>query len=108
MKTHKNRGGYPAFNLIIADEAHRTTGAKALNEDSTFTEVHSNSNVNGELRLYQTATPKIYDQNTKKKAKENSIVVASMDDKSIYGDEIFRLGFGDAVARGILTDYIGS
>ena len=55
--------------------------------------------------MYQTATPKIYDQNTKKKAKENSIVVASMDDKSIYGDEIFRLGFGDAVARGILTDY---
>lgn len=57
------------------------------------------------MRLYQTATPKIYDQNAKKKAKENSIVVASMDDKSIYGDEIFRLGFGDAVARGILTDY---
>lgn len=97
--------GYPEFDLIIADEAHRTTGAKALNEDSTFTEVHSNTNVKAKLRLYQTATPKIYDQNAKKKAKENSIVVASMDDKTIYGDEIFRLGFGDAVARGILTDY---
>ena len=97
--------GYPEFDLIIADEAHRTTGAKALNEDSTFTEVHSNTNVKAKLRLYQTATPKIYDQNAKKKAKENSIVVASMDDKSIYGDEIFRLGFGDAVAQGILTDY---
>ena len=105
IENAQKSGGYPAFNLIIADEAHRTTGAKSLNEDSTFTEVHSNSNVNGELRLYQTATPKIYDQNTKKKAKKNSIVVASMDDKSIYGDEIFRLGFGDAVARGILTDY---
>ena len=97
--------GYPEFDLIIADEAHRTTGAKALNEDSTFTEVHSNTNVKAKLRLYQTATPKIYDQNAKKKAKENSIVVASMDDKSIYGDEIFRLGFGDAVAQGYLTDY---
>ncbi|MGO5299668.1 type ISP restriction/modification enzyme [Lactobacillus amylovorus] len=97
--------GYPEFDLIIADEAHRTTGAKALNEDSTFTEVHSNTNVKAKLRLYQTATPKIYDQNAKKKAKENSIVVASMDDKSIYGEEIFRLGFGDAVAQGYLTDY---
>lgn len=97
--------GYPEFDLIIADEAHRTTGAKALNEDSTFTEVHLNTNVKAKLRLYQTATPKIYDQNAKKKAKEDSIVVASMDDKSIYGEEIFRLSFGDAVAQGYLTDY---
>ena len=97
--------GYPEFDLIIADEAHRTTGAKALNEESTFTEVHSNNNVKGKLRLYQTATPKIYDQNAKRKAKENSIVVSSMDDESIYGKEIFRLGFGDAVAQGYLTDY---
>ncbi|WP_407325300.1 DEAD/DEAH box helicase family protein [Lactobacillus johnsonii] len=98
--------GYPEFDLIIADEAHRTTGAIAKKEgDTTFTEVNSNTNVKGKLRLYQTATPKIYDQNAKKKAKENSIVVSSMDDKSIYGDEIFRLGFGDAVAQGYLTDY---
>lgn len=100
------KDGYPEFDLIIADEAHRTTGAIAEKEgDSTFTEVHSNTNVKGKLRLYQTATPKIYDQNAKKKAKENSIIVSSMDDKSIYGDEIFRLGFGDAVAQGYLTDY---
>lgn len=100
------KDGYPEFDLIIADEAHRTTGAIVKEEgDTTFTEVHSNTNVKGKLRLYQTATPKIYDQNAKKKAKENSIVVSSMDDKSIYGDEIFRLGFGDAVAQGYLTDY---
>lgn len=99
------KDGYPVFDLIIADEAHRTTGAKALNEESIFTEVHSNTNVKGKLRLYQTATPKIYDQTAKRKAKENSIVVSSMDDESIYGKEIFRLGFGDAVAQGYLTDY---
>lgn len=97
--------GYPEFDLIVADEAHRTTGAQALNEDSIFTEVHSNNNVKSKLRLYQTATPKIYDQNAKKKAKEKSIVVSSMDDKDIYGEEIYRLGFGDAVSKGILTDY---
>ena len=97
--------GIPEFDLIIADEAHRTTGATKLGEDSAFTEVHSNKNVKGELRLYQTATPKIYDANAKRKAEENSIVVSSMDDEERYGEEIFRLGFGDAVAQGYLTDY---
>ncbi|WP_457807056.1 restriction endonuclease [Lactobacillus gasseri] len=100
------KAGYPEFDFIIADEAHRTTGAIAKETgDSTFTEVNSNNNVKGKLRLYQTATPKIYDQNAKKKAVENSIVVASMDDEAIYGREIFRLGFGDAVEQGYLTDY---
>lgn len=97
--------GYPEFDLIIADEAHRTTGAARLGEESAFTLVHSDTNVKGKLRLYQTATPKIYDQNAKKKAQENSIVVSSMDDEAKYGQEIFRLGFGDAVAQGYLTDY---
>ncbi|MBW1606068.1 type ISP restriction/modification enzyme [Lactobacillus sp. Sy-1] len=97
--------GYPEFDLIIADEAHRTTGAKKLGEDSMFTKVHSNTNVKGKLRLYQTATPKIYDESAKKKAVENSIVVSSMDDEVIYGKEFFRLGFGAAVAGGWLTDY---
>lgn len=97
--------GIPEFDLIVADEAHRTTGATKLGEDSAFTEVHSNKNVKGKLRLYQTATPKIYDANAKRKAEENSIVVSSMDDQERYGKEIFRLGFGDAVAQGYLTDY---
>lgn len=97
--------GYPEFDLIIVDEAHRTTGATKLNENSVFTEVHSNTNVKGKLRLYQTATPKLYDANAKKKAKENSILVSSMDDEDKYGKEIFRLGFGDAVSQGYLTDY---
>lgn len=103
---HKaQEAGYPEFDLIVADEAHRTTGAKPLGEDSMFTKVHSNKNVKSKLRLYQTATPKIYDQNAKRKAKENSIVVSSMDDPKKYGEEIYRLGFGEAVARGYLTDY---
>lgn len=100
------KNGFPEFDLIVADEAHRTASSYAEKEgDSPFSEIHSNNHVKGKLRLYQTATPKIYDQSSKKKAKENSIVVASMDDKDIYGEEIFRLGFGDAVAQGYLTDY---
>lgn len=98
--------GFPEFDLIIADEAHRTTGAKALNDDpSVFTKVHYNKNVQGKLRLYQTATPKIYGTEAKKKAEDDSVILASMDDQKLYGDEIFRMSFGEAVSRGYLTDY---
>lgn len=100
------KNGFPEFDLIIADEAHRTTGAKALgDQDSVFTKVHSNLNVKAKKRLYQTATPKLYGMDAKKKAKDNSIVISSMDDESLYGEVFYRLGFGDAISHGILTDY---
>lgn len=100
------KDGFPEFDLIIADEAHRTTGAKALGDEaSAFTKVHSNLNVKGAKRLYQTATPKLYGTDAKKKAEENSIVISSMDDESLYGRVFYRLGFGDAISHDILTDY---
>ncbi|MBT8903410.1 helicase [Lactobacillus delbrueckii subsp. bulgaricus] len=97
--------GFPEFDLIISDEAHRTTGAAQMGDPTVFTKVHSNQNVKGKLRLYQTATPKVYGSDAKKKAESESYVISSMDDKDIYGEEIFRFGFGDAVTRGYLTDY---
>lgn len=97
---------FPEFDLIISDEAHRTTGAHEANkEDSTFSKVHNNSNVIGTKRLYQTATPKIYGESAKKYAKEKSIIISSMDDESRYGEVFYRMGFGSAVSLGILTDY---
>ena len=100
------KNGFPEFDLIIADEAHRTTGAKALgDQDSVFTKVHSNLNVKAKKRLYQTAAPKLYGMDAKKKAKDNSIVISSMDDESLYGEVFYRLGFGDAISHDILTDY---
>lgn len=100
------KDGFPEFDLIIADEAHRTTGAKALGEEaSAFTKVHSDLNIKGKKRLYQTATPKLYGREAKKKAESNSIVISSMDDEALYGKVFYRLGFGDAISHGILTDY---
>ena len=100
------KDGFPEFDLIIADEAHRTTGAKALGDEaSAFTKVHSNLNVKGAKRLYQTATPKLYGTDAKKKAEENSIIISSMDDEILYGSVFYRLGFGDAISHDILTDY---
>ncbi|MFJ5131609.1 DEAD/DEAH box helicase [Staphylococcus saprophyticus] len=97
---------FPEFDLIISDEAHRTTGAHEMNKDaSAFAKVHDNEYVRGKLRMYQTATPKIYGDNAKKNAKDKSILLSSMDDESKYGEVIYRMGFGQAVSHGILTDY---
>ena len=98
--------GFPEFDFIISDEAHRTTGAhEADKEASAFSKVHSNNNVKGLKRMYQTATPKIYGESAKKNAKDKSILLSSMDDESKYGEVFFRMGFGQAVSRDILTDY---
>lgn len=98
--------GFPEFDFIISDEAHRTTGShEADKEASAFSKVHSNNNVKGLKRMYQTATPKIYGESAKKNAKDKSILLSSMDDESKYGEVFFRMGFGQAVSRDILTDY---
>ena len=98
--------GFPDFDLIVCDEAHRTTGATlAGQEDSAFVRVHDQSFIRGTKRLYMTATPRVFDEGTRKKAEENSVVVASMDDEALFGPEFHRLGFGEAVEGGLLSDY---
>ncbi|MCT1456746.1 DEAD/DEAH box helicase family protein [Kocuria rhizophila] len=98
--------GFPDFDLIVCDEAHRTTGATlAGQEDSAFVRVHDQSFIRGTKRLYMTATPRVFDEGTRKKAEENSVVVASMDDAALFGPEFHRLGFGEAVEGGLLSDY---
>ncbi|MEK4566925.1 type ISP restriction/modification enzyme [Alkalihalobacillus sp. FSL R5-0424] len=98
--------GFYEFDLIICDEAHRTTGAtENIQQASTFTKVHSNNNIKSVKRLYQTATPRVYGEEAKKKAEEMSVLIADMGNTSVYGEEFYRLGFGDAIREGILTDY---
>lgn len=98
--------GLPDFDLVICDEAHRTTGASlAGKEESAFTKIHNQDFIRADKRLYMTATPRVFDEATRKKAEDQSVVVASMDDEELYGPEFYRLGFGEAVERGLLTDY---
>ena len=53
--------GLPAFDLAIADEAHRTAGALIPGEDpSPFVRIHDNDAIHAHRRLYMTATPKVY------------------------------------------------
>ncbi|MEC1605356.1 DEAD/DEAH box helicase [Bacillus halotolerans] len=100
------KNGFYEFDLVVCDEAHRTTGATEAGKDaSAFVKVHSDSNIKTKKRLYQTATPRIYGEDAKQKAVELSVVIADMNDENIYGKEFYRIGFGDAVKKGILTDY---
>jgi len=98
--------GFPEFDLIICDEAHRTTGVSLAGEDeSAFTKVHDTDFIKAKKRLYMTATPRLYSDDTKSKAAQAEAVLCSMDDKALYGEEMYRIGFGEAVERDLLTDY---
>lgn len=98
--------GFPEFDLIICDEAHRTTGVSLAGEDeSAFTKVHDADFIKSKKRLYMTATPRLYSDDTKSKAAQAEAVLCSMDDQALYGEEMYRIGFGEAVERDLLTDY---
>ena len=102
----ETNGGYGVFDFIICDEAHRTTGVKLSDKDeSNFTKIHSDDNVQGRKRLYMTATPRLYGESAKIKASEKDCILCSMDDKALYGEEFYRVNFSYAVQNGLLTDY---
>jgi len=104
------------FDLVLCDEAHRTTG---IESDSHYTYVHSDRNVPARRRLYMTATPKIYGEAVKGAARGRAAerkkagagngegpAIYSMDDEATYGPEFHRLGFVDAVHKhGALADF---
>ncbi|WP_353632149.1 type ISP restriction/modification enzyme [Pseudomonas canadensis] len=98
--------GLAAFDLVICDEAHRTTGATFGDDDeSNFVRVHDADYIRATKRLYMTATPRIYGDNAKLKAESGEVTLCSMDDEALYGKELFVINFSEAVQRGLLTDY---
>ncbi len=104
--TRAQEAGLPDFDLIICDEAHRTTGATLDGEEeSNFVKIHSNDHVKARKRLYMTATPRIFGDNVRSKADEVGAELASMDNPALFGETLFYRGFGWAVQNGLLTDY---
>ncbi|TQE95448.1 MAG: DEAD/DEAH box helicase, partial [Spiribacter salinus] len=98
--------GLPEFDLVICDEAHRTTGVTLKDEDdSNFVRVHSDEYLAAKKRLYMTATPRIFGDAARRKADDHDAELASMDDEAKFGKDLFHRGFGWAVERGLLTDY---
>jgi predicted helicase len=98
--------GMPEFDLVICDEAHRTTGVTLKDEDdSNFVRIHSNDYVAASKRLYMTATPRIFGDAARRKADDHDAELASMDDETKFGQDLFHRGFGWAVENNQLTDY---
>ena len=96
--------------VMIGDEAHRTAGLRKNAQNTknpnlrNFTLCHDNDAFPATYRIYQTATPKVYDE--KKVQRQNDEwVVRSMDDETVFGVEIYRRSYIDAVNNGWLSDY---
>jgi len=98
--------GLAEFDLVICDEAHRTTGQTWDGEDeSAFVRVHHNTIIKAKKRLYMTATPRIYTSEAKEKQSKNNLSLYSMDDESIYGKNWHVLRFSTAVEQKLLVPY---
>ncbi|GAA6874979.1 DEAD/DEAH box helicase family protein [Helicobacter pylori] len=101
--------GLGEIDLVICDEAHRTVGAmyssNERDDKNAFTLCHSDEHIKAKKRLYMTATPKVYSESSKARAKESDNAIYSMDDESIFGEEIYTLNFTRAIALDLLTDY---
>ena len=98
--------GAPQFDIILCDEAHRTTGVdRPGDKTSPFVLVHDADRIRASKRLYMTATAKLYTESAKTKALDYNIDVFSMDDEEKYGPQFHRLPFSKAVEIGELSDY---
>jgi superfamily II DNA or RNA helicase len=91
----------PAFDLVVADEAHRCTGKAG----SEFTTILDNAQIRAHKRLFATATPRIYSSKVTKAAEERGIEVVGMDDVALFGETLYALPFGKAIEKKLLTDY---
>ena len=101
-------------SVMIGDEAHRTAGLKRRNSMSAaankeeqrlrdFTVCHDNRKFPVTYRVYQTATPRIYDG--KRTSGNPNWIVRSMDDETTFGVELYRKSYLEAVRHRWLSDY---
>ena len=100
--------GASAFDLAIADEAHRTTGVRqeaTPDRKVDFQEFHDSGRLHVGKRLYMTATPRLYTARSKSRLAERGIDVVDMGDYDVYGPELHRLSFKKAVECDKLSDY---
>ncbi|MEY4569428.1 MAG: hypothetical protein RLZZ398_867 [Verrucomicrobiota bacterium] len=98
--------GLPPFDLVICDEAHRTTGASFEgDQESNFVKIHDNEFIRTAKRLYMTATPWIYGDMAKATAEKDNTVLYDMNDEAQFGKQLHVITFSEAVQLKLLTDY---
>ena len=87
-----------SFDFGVFDEAHRT----ASKSEQLFTK---SLNTPVQKKLFMTATPRLYAPHLKSRAKEEDILLCSMDDVTIYGEIFHEIKFGKAIELNLLSDY---
>ncbi len=97
--------------VLVADEAHRTAGLRRTRKPEAnervrdFTLCHDRDAFPATYRVYQTATPRIYDTRKLTRDKPSDWIVRSMDDETVFGVELYRKSYVEAVHNGWLADY---
>jgi superfamily II DNA or RNA helicase len=99
-----HQAGLSGWDLIVVDEAHRTSGRIG----KPWAVVHDNQKIPSLRRLYMTATPRLWQLGDEDQ--EQSVpgeLVASMDDspESPFGSRCFTLTLSEAIDRGICAPY---
>ncbi len=91
----------PEFDFVVADEAHRCAGKI----EGAFATVLDDRKIRATKRLFATATPRTYSTSIKKGAEALGVEVVDMADEAAFGKRLHTLPFGEAIKRGLLTDY---
>ena len=111
IKAAQEQAGTEAvFDLIICDEAHRTTGIEESKQGlgvSPFRIVHDDEHIPSRKRLYMTATPRVFTERQKKKITDPAFEgdSYSMADPETFGERFYEMEFSEAVEGEYLTDY---
>ncbi|MFD7981049.1 helicase-related protein [Streptomyces sp. NPDC059071] len=97
-----HQAGLPGWNLIVVDEAHRTSGRIG----KPWAVVHDNTRIPSLRRLYMTATPRLWQLNEDSEGAPGELVASMEDDPSgPFGARCFTLTLSEAIDRGICAPY---
>ncbi|MFF3959815.1 Helicase associated domain protein [Streptomyces sp. NPDC001890] len=96
--------GLGAFDLMVLDEAHRTSGYAG----KPWAAVHDQAKMPATRRLYMTATARIWEAPEHAQGGEGREprLIASMDPASpVFGPVAYKLTLSEAVSRGLVAPY---
>ncbi|MFE7514266.1 Helicase associated domain protein [Streptomyces sp. NPDC057540] len=97
-----HQAGLPGWDLIVVDEAHRTSGRIG----KPWAVVHDNTRIPSLRRLYMTATPRLWQLDEDAEGAPGELVASMEDDpEGPFGSRAFTLTLSEAIDRGICAPY---
>ncbi|MFF8387886.1 Helicase associated domain protein [Streptomyces kanasensis] len=94
--------GLPGWDLIVIDEAHRTSGRLG----KPWAVVHDNTRIPALRRLYMTATPRLWHLDEDFEGVPGGLVASMEDDPDgPFGSRCYTLTLSEAIDRGICAPY---